>query len=218
MLRNLIDITIIVLVSLACFSNTLENSFHLDDFYRVQDNPGIQSIAPLWRHFVEPRPMSTLDRIKQFRPLLPLTLSFNYYFRGEHIAGYHLVTLALQTITTIFVFLFHLELLTRWVGNADEQKGRSNELIAFLAALTFAIHPVSGILVNYICAPDLILMQFFMIPTLLIYARMRRRVENSLLSWISIFKPNLLSILSKTDTAMLPAIIFLFEIFLNKKT
>src|ERR1700736_2788829 len=44
----------LALCSAAVSANTLRNGWHLDDAYRILDNPGIQRVSPIWRHFVDP--------------------------------------------------------------------------------------------------------------------------------------------------------------------
>ena len=65
----------IVLLSLGAHWRALDAGFHLDDFYRATDNPGIESVSPISRHFKDPGTMATLPHLVQYRPLLPLTLS-----------------------------------------------------------------------------------------------------------------------------------------------
>jgi hypothetical protein len=58
-----LDLALIVLAAGVAFHNIFQNSFHLDDFYRVVGNPGIQQVHPVWRHFVDPSTSTTLPRI-----------------------------------------------------------------------------------------------------------------------------------------------------------
>src|SRR5688572_3543069 len=99
--RHLLDVAGIVLAVGVAFHNVFSNSFHLDDFYRVVANPGIQEVHPFWRHFVDPSTMSTLPRITAYRPLLPLTLSLNYWWGGETPAGYHAVNLGFHAASSV---------------------------------------------------------------------------------------------------------------------
>jgi hypothetical protein len=64
------------------FSGTRSHGFHLDDHYHVAANPEIRQVGPVGRHFTDPRTMSSLDRIVQYRPLLPLSLSLSYALTG----------------------------------------------------------------------------------------------------------------------------------------
>ena len=212
MLSKLLYPALIVAAAAIVYSNTLQNGFHLDDYYRVKDNPGIQSIWPAWRHFVEPRTMSALEKIEQYRPLLPLTLSVNFYLHGERLAGYHLANIALQAGAALLIFFLALEILTHWMkGERDAPRA------AFFAALIFALHPVSGVAVNYISARDMLLMEFFFAAALLAYVRMRR-LGATLFRWAAVMLLAALSVLSKTDAAMFAAVAFIFEVTLNARS
>ena len=80
---------LLVLASLLVFSNVYENSFQLDDYYLIKNNPGIHKVSPITRHFTDPTTISRLERITQYRPMLPLSMSISYYFSGDSLAGYH---------------------------------------------------------------------------------------------------------------------------------
>ena len=101
---------LILLAAAAAFYNVFPNAFHLDDFYRVAGNPGIQQVHPIWRHFFDPSTMSTLPRITAYRPLLPLTLSLNYWWGAEQPAGYHAVNLAFHAISSVLVYVLFVQL------------------------------------------------------------------------------------------------------------
>ena len=65
-------VALLVLLPVAVFASSLDNGFHLDDFYRIVDNPGIRQVAPMGRHFTDPSTNAWLPRLVQYRPLLPL--------------------------------------------------------------------------------------------------------------------------------------------------
>jgi len=215
MRRTLAYLAIIVLVSVAVFLNTMPNEFHLDDYYRVADNPGIQTVWPPWRHFVDPRTMSTLPQITQFRPLLPLTLSVNYAIAGDSLPGYHLGNLLFQIVASLLLYFLVLELL-RQTSDGQEPRVRP-EYLALATASLFAVHPVSGILVNYICARDLILMEMFLLAAFLGYVRMRR-LGDSWWRWALILAALALALLSKTNAVVLPLLVLLFEIVVRRES
>lgn len=208
MSKRLLHISLIVIAAGIVFFNTFSNDFHTDDFYRVVDNPGIQTISSPFRHFVDPQTMSTLPRIVQYRPLLPLTLSINFWLHEYQLPGYHLVNLLIHIIAGIFVYLLCFELLKHWVQNEYTEKRQHN--IAFISSLLFTIHPVSGILVNYICSRDLLLMQMFLLGSFLAYVRMRRLGMTSL-RWVVVVLLFSFSMLSKTNGVAFPALIIIFD-------
>ncbi|MBI5496284.1 MAG: tetratricopeptide repeat protein [Deltaproteobacteria bacterium] len=198
---------LLALVVGAVFANTLWNGFHLDDFYRVKDNPGIQQFSRPWVHFTDPRTMSTLERIAAYRPLLPLSLSVNYAIAGDSLPGYHLGNMLLHGVAAYVVYLLLLELLLFWCGRFTPAHPR---VVALGAALAFAVHPVSGILVNYICARDQALMQVFLGACLLAHVRMRR-MGTTAGRWAAALGLLALALLSKTDGVVAPALIVVFE-------
>src|SRR3970040_737320 len=159
----------LVLLTVATFANTLPNAFHLDDFYRLVENPAVRTVSPWWRHFVDVHTMATLPTITNYRPFLPLTLFVHYAIGGLNPAGYHVVNVALQAAAAVLVYLLFKELL----GQGSALRRNLQPWVALAAAAVFAVHPVSGIPVNYVTARDLLLMQVFMIGSLLIYVRMR---------------------------------------------
>lgn len=200
---------LLVGATLAAFCNVFDNAFHLDDFYRVVDNPWIQSVRPMWRHFVDPRTMSTLDRVTEYRPLVPLTLSLNFWLSGLRVASYHAVNLLAHLTAVLFVYAFLLELTA--FGRADgDAVSHSDGQVAFIAALLFAVHPVSGIVVNYISSRDLGLMEAFLAATLFAYIRMRRRGD-SVWRWALVLALFAGSLLAKTSGIVMPAVVLAFE-------
>jgi tetratricopeptide (TPR) repeat protein len=196
-----------VLVALT-FSNTFANGFHLDDYYRILNNPGITRVNPIWRHFIDPATSASLKSIQQYRPLLPLTLSLNYAVGGLNPAGYHLVSLALHLTAAVFFYLFFLTLLTGWGQGFPAGAGVKGA--AWGAAALFAVHPVSGFPVNYLCARDLLLMQAALGGSLYCYLRLRRDGATAGRWALTLFL-FLLALLSKTNAVVMILVVFLFE-------
>jgi tetratricopeptide (TPR) repeat protein len=209
MQKQVVTALLIALVLGIVFANTLSNEFHFDDLYIVKDNPGIEKLLPLGRHFVDPGTMSSLPRLVQYRPLLPLTLSISYYFSGYSPSGYHLGNILAHGIASLLVYYLALELLLYWTGGPVER--RRAHLTALAVALGFAVHPVSGFPINYVSARDLILMLLFLTGSLLAYVRMRRK-RDSISGWVVTLVLLLLSLFSKTNAVVAPALIFFFEV------
>jgi len=214
----IVHVTLIILSTIIVYSNSLHNGIYLDDVYGILDNPEIRQVLPVWRHFLDPRTISSLDRITQYRPLLPLSFSINYYLAGGHsLPGYHAVNILLQIIASILVYFLSMELLGKWSAPKDNKRSPENHsLISFCVALIFAIHPVSGIPVNYIFARDLLLMEVFVLGSFLVYIRMRREGD-SVIGWTASLLLLLLALFSKTNAVAVPALVFIFEFFLSSR-
>lgn len=206
--RRALHIVFLVVAGAIVFANTLHNELHLDDVYRVEKNHEIERFWPPWRHFADPRTSSALPQIVQYRPLLPLSLSVGEALRKpfgiERLPALHLGNLALHLATSVLLYLLFAELLARW-SDVPSPHGA-----AFVAALMFAVHPVSGIPVNYVCARDLLMMMFFLAGALLVYARMRPR--DTITGWAASMTLLGISMLAKQNGVVAPVLVFAFEV------
>lgn len=213
--RKILAPLALIFLTAAAFANTLRNAFHLDDFYRVVENPGIQTVSPWWRHFVDVHTMATLPTITNYRPLLPLTISLNYALGRLNPVGYHLVNIALQAAAAVLAYFLFLSLLEGNEGLPAERR----PWVSFAAAAIFAVHPVSGIPVNYVSGRDLLLMQVFMTGSLLAYVRMRGRGGgDSWAGWAAVLLLYCLGLLSKTGIVVVPALILGYELLLRRQS
>lgn len=205
-------IVLIAAAALAVFWNALPNGFHLDDHYHIVDNPAIRHVGPIGRHFVDPRTMSSLDRIVQYRPLLPLTLSLSYALTGMSPAGFRAWNLALLMLAAVLVYLLLLRLQA--AAGRRPEAGHSSQFVALSAALMFAVHPVSGVAVNYICIRDLLLAEVFLLAALLAYVRLRR-LGGTPLRWAVAVVLLALSLLSKEIGVVAPLLVLAYEFTLG---
>ena len=114
------------------YSNTLPNSFTLDDKLYIGLNPQVTDASV--------RGFFALNRIASvFRPVTFATLALNWKLGGEHTFGYHLFNLLLHAGVSFMLFLL-LEALLRKASPAALSP--RDELVAFVAALIFAVHPI----------------------------------------------------------------------------
>ncbi len=194
------------------FSNTFQGELNLDSVYRVEQNPALERFWPPWRHFFDPRTSASIPQLVQYRPLLPLSLSLDLLLADSaglpRLAIWHATNIALHAAAAWFLYLLLLELMrlrppgvAGWVNRED---------LAFAAALLFAVHPVSGVPVNYVAGRDESLMLLFLLAALWLYARMRRR-GGSLLGWIGSLTLFALSLGAKQNGLVAPALVLGIE-------
>ena len=211
-----VPLLVLALAVAATYSNTLRNDFHLDDLYRIRDNPEIRRVSPVLRHFTDPGTISgsrgvsesALNQIGQYRPLLPLTLSLNYALGGLDLPGYHMVNIAIHLAGCVLVFLLVARILAiaRPPRLHDDRNAR---LAALLIALVYAVHPLSGYPVNYILARDLLLMQAFLLGALFVHAGAGERLGVwRLVAALALLE---LALLSKVTAAIAPLLILAWE-------
>lgn len=211
-IKSLFYIILLICACILVYSNTLENGSHLDDFHVIVGNTAIRQVHPIWRHFVDASTMSALGSTVGYRPLLPLSLSITYAFFGYKAVGYHLFNIAFHILATVFLYLLFVRLLTfRKAGSDNPDSGLPAKNLAFLGALIFAIHPVSGVPVNYLSSRDNIMMLCFLIISLYSYLRMRR-IGESPRRWATTVFFLLLALFSKPNALMFPALILTFEL------
>ena len=167
-------LALVLLVALPAlvYANTLRNGYHLDDDYRIVGNPELERVWPPWRHFFDKSTGSTLPSLAQYRPMLPLTLSVNHWLSdllgADRLRGLHVGNILIHLLSTVLLYLLFRELLACF-----EPEHPRKTRAAFFAALIFAVHPVSGVPVNYLSKRDVLLMQLFLTAAWLLYVRMR---------------------------------------------
>ncbi|MDJ0765439.1 MAG: tetratricopeptide repeat protein [Myxococcota bacterium] len=214
--RYVAHIAAIAIVGSLVFSNTLSNDYFLDDFHYVTGNVHIRQIQPVWRHFTDPTTISSLILHTHYRPLMPLSLSITHAFFGDNVLGYHLYNIFFHIVSAVFLYLVSIELLA--FAGAGVQRNApktanplaANQKIALLGAMIFAVHPISGFAVNYICGRDNLMMLCFLLLSLYFYIRMRRTGRHYWL-WGPIIFFLVLSLLSKPNGILFPLLVVAFE-------
>jgi len=194
---------VIALATTLVFANALDNGFHMDDAVRIEGNAEIRRVLPLGRHFRDPATLTSFAQLTAFRPLMPLTLSVDVALGGDRPASFRRTNLLIHVASAGLAYGLVLELM------AASGAAFAGPAPAALVALAYAVHPVAGVTINYLSARDLVLMQAFMLASLFLYVRMRRRGGPAWL-WAPILASALLSLLGKMNVA-LPAVVWALE-------
>jgi len=198
--RELIFIIIFVAVGFLIYSNTLHSPFVFDDEFTIYSNEAIKQ-------------NTIYTQFNHQRYIGHITFALNYKFNNYTPFGYHLVNIIIHLINTILVYLLMKNLLTTFENNSTARK---NNMIPFIIALIFMVHPVQTQAVTYITQRFTSLAALFALGTLLFYVKFRKAEHGSywyfLLSLISTF----LAYKTKENTATLPFIILLIEIMFFK--
>ena len=72
-----IHLAMLIVITSLVFSNTLDNSYHLDSVYRVEKNSEINVFWPPARFFTDKRTGSTIPQVAEYRPTMPLSHAVN---------------------------------------------------------------------------------------------------------------------------------------------
>jgi tetratricopeptide (TPR) repeat protein len=121
---------------LIAYANSFSGPFVHLDLPAIVDNPTIRHLTD-WRQVLAP-PVAGGVTVGG-RPLVNLTLALNYAWGGLNPAGYHLVNLLIHTLAALTLF-----------GVVRRTLGPGRVLVAWTAALVWAVHPLQTESVTYV--------------------------------------------------------------------
>lgn len=119
---------IIGFICIVAYSNSLLNSFVWDDKVYIEGNQEIKSFFPISKFFGK-------SLIPQ-RPILLVSFTLEYFLWELNPSGWHLTSLVIHIICSIFVFLL-TDLFLK------------NRIVSILSGILFSLHPVHSETVNY---------------------------------------------------------------------
>jgi len=200
---NLIAFCIIAGMVLIAYSNTFTASFHFDD------NPSIVENASIKRMTSD----NIIGIIGGIRPVVYLSLMFNYQVGGLNVVGYHIFNIAVHIANSMFVFLLMLWTLNLPAVGA-KYRGKAKSMALF-GALLFAVHPIQTEAVTYIITRTELLATFFYLGTFLLFIKGAMTQKSSY--YVGAFFTAALSMGSKEWAVTLPALLMLYDyLFLSE--
>lgn len=212
--KNYAAFALLLVLIITIYSNTLDASWHLDDYQNIQTNAilHIDDLKPatLWNTFFS----HPTTRGKFYRPVPCLSFALNWYFGGSNVFGYHLVNIAIHFVTGFFLFLTILHLFHS-PNLKDRYTGKAN-FIALLAAVLWVVNPMQTQAITYIVQRMASMAAMFYIMGIYFFIRARNADIRSRRNWF--YMGCLLSFLfalgSKQNSATLPiALLFIEMIF-----
>ncbi len=198
--NNLIPIIILVLVTIICFSNSLNNDFtNWDDPGYVIDNPLVKSLSS-----GNIKEMFKTPVQGNYHPLTILSLALDYKVNQLNPFGYHFSNLLFHLLNVILAFVF-VRMLT----------GRM--LIAFIVALFFGIHPMHVESVSWISERKDVLYVLWYLASLCTWLFMLRTQRNQTIYYSLTVIFFIFSLLSKAQAVTLPLVLLLIDYFKERK-
>jgi protein O-mannosyl-transferase len=206
--QRLILLAVIGLV----YGNTFLNSFHFDDLPSILEKPWIRG----------------LDKIPQFlnkdslfqRPLVILSFNINYAISQFEVWSYHLFNMVLHALTTLLIYRFARKAL----DFMEEFSPKKNfTFLPFLAAIVFALHPLSTQSVTYISSRSGMLVTVFYLGSLILFfdgfKKWKQTGQKGWGYFIGSAVCFILGGLSKEIIVTLPAMLFLYHFyFISRET
>ena len=152
------------------YGRSLDAPFICDDTQSIVENESIRQLWPLWGDTDQPGPLRPAQDLPTCgRPLVNFSLALNHYFGGLQPYGYHLLNIAVHLLNVLLLaaLVRRTLRLPYFAGRFDEAAG----MLAFAAALLWAVHPLATEAVAYTTQRTELLVGFFYLATL--YASLR---------------------------------------------
>jgi tetratricopeptide (TPR) repeat protein len=202
----------LLIIVFSIYSNSFNCSWHFDDEPNITDNPNLHLKGLTWENLRRALFSDRNNPTILYRPAACITFALNHYFGGLNVFGYHLVNILIHLLSSIFLFLFTYHTLnlpsikTRYAADAY--------FIALLSTTLWAINPIHTQAVTYIVQRMASLACMFYIMSMYFYLRARTTDTNpkKVLLFTTSFISFLMALGSKENAAMLPLMIFLYEI------
>ena len=134
----------LIVAALAVWLPALRNGFVWDDTALVLRDPLIRSwrlIPEGFRHFL----FTDATASNFYRPVQRLSYTFDYDLFAFNAWGWHLTSILLHAAAAVALFLCAARWLEKW-----NPAGKKNPLLAWIAALAWAVHPVHSAAVVYV--------------------------------------------------------------------
>ncbi len=167
---------VIAVVVSVVYGRAAHAPFVHDDNTSVLNNPSIVRLWPLVGTSDTPGPLNPpRDAVTSGRPLVNLSLALNYRLGGTDTLGYHVVNMVVHILASICLYgivrrTLLLECFRKRFGPVSSQLG-------FVAALTWAIHPLQSDSVEYVSQRTESMMGLFYLAAL--YASLRYFAANT---------------------------------------
>jgi len=207
-------VTALVIISASIFLiyfNSLEASWHLDDYQNITQNARI--------HLTDGGLASIIEYVKSIqlvgrdaRPLSRFSFAVNWYFGRNDPFGYHLVNIVIHIFSSFFLYCTILS-IRRTPNFQFVSSARNYYKISLLAALLWAINPIQTQAITYIVQRMAALAAMFYILAMYLYimARMSDNSAKRNLLFFSCFLSAVCAFASKENAVTLPITLLLAE-------
>jgi len=199
--------------------------YYFDDFQCIQQNPFIRDIS---NYFSKDTVAATLtahpsileDTRNSFitRPLPYVTFTLEYYLHGlQNLSLSHAINLLIHLINTLLVFLIIRHILPNIDDCADNRNTPSTlasnaDIIPFLTAALFAVHPLMTSAVTYLIQRMTSLMTLFYLATILFYLYSRDGEARRRLYYLLALFTSVCAMLTKEAAVTIPFFLLMYEL------
>lgn len=178
----------IIILMAAVYGTTLNHGFIWDDTFIIVNNPLLEKLSNIPQFFLSE------DTIEEssgyYRPVTYISFALDRAIWGVNPAGFHFANLGLHILVVLLFYAVTVALFKK-------------ERLAFVAALVFALHPVSGETINFLAGGrNTLLSACFALLSLFFYIK-KKQVPALAGFTVAIF--------SKEFALLLPAVFLLYD-------
>lgn len=194
--NTLLQIALITVAGILAFSNIFDNEFLIDDKTFISEWEASQKFEIV--KLVKGDVPGVHEGV--YRPIRSILYSVYYQIWQDNPFGYHLHSLVVHLISTLFVYLVVTKIL-------------KNSFAGFIAALLFGLHPIHTESITYIAASMEMTGAAFFFASFYFYLKGKGKSTFYFLSVLFAF----LAFFTYEMTLTLPVLIVLYESILGKR-
>jgi tetratricopeptide (TPR) repeat protein len=185
-----------IVLIVAAYANSVDNSFHFDDSHVIVTNVYLHSLHNIPLFFTDAHTFSSLPQNSTYRPLVTLSLALDYA-RGHGLAprAFHVTQIALMLMTGALLVVFFTPMTGRW--------------IALFCATLFCLHTGNTETMNLISARSELLSTIGLLASFILYQR-SPFARRTLLYLI----PLAIGALAKAPLVVFAPLLFVYELLL----
>lgn len=199
---GLAALALAVLLPPLLYLGILESAFVYDDYRTVVGNAAVET----------PTDLAAVFAANRFRPVLALTYALDAIAWGKDPLGFHVTNVVLHLLNVALLFLLARTAVIDWRrrdGDDGDAARTAPDLLAGLAALLFAVHPMMTQAVTYVSGrSELLCAAWVMLGVL----ALRQAVVGGRPWWVGLaLLAFVLGLATKELAAMLPAVALLYD-------
>lgn len=200
--KNIWAVILICLTVYAGYINTLPNPFIFDDRHMISENNYIKHLETLPKLFTDK--LTSLPITKgMWRPLLMLSLAFNYFISGLNPHSYHLINILIHFLNAVLLFLL-IKIFLKELSFG----------LRLGLTIIFCLHPINTEAVTYISSRSITMCGFFILSGLYSYIRWRESQQKR--HYVLSLGCYVLALLTKEIALILPILITAYEFVYHK--
>ena len=199
-----------MVANLIAYCNSFHAGWHFDDVPNIVSYRDIQIKDLSWQSLHT----AWSARIGGRRPISYLSFALNYYVSRSDVFSYHVVNFFIHVLNGVLVFLFLWLVADK---NSSSGTKEQQQVLAFLAACLWSLHPIQTQSVIYIVQRMNSLSSLFLLAAFISYLQLRfAKRQGARIFYLTAFLAcALLACLSKENAYILPLALVTYEFFFS---